>query len=154
LTRARGLPRLIAAGGVIATVLLTGCTIPPGDCRISIAGTDEPLARDDAMPAADVEVVVAPEDFDLAGTTVVEDAMGEPALVLVLHPAGAQRFEAYTRDHVGEFLLIALDDVVVSAPLINEAIPGGIVQISAGGDDPDWIRRFDGCLPVEVLGGG
>ena len=47
--------------------------------------------------------------------------------------SGAQKFATYTRDHVGEFFAIALDGVVISAPTINEAIPNGQVQISAGG---------------------
>ncbi len=47
--------------------------------------------------------------------------------------SGAQLFANYTRDHVGEYFAIALDGAVITAPTINEAIPNGQVQISAGG---------------------
>ena len=47
--------------------------------------------------------------------------------------SGAQLFARYTRDHVGEFFAITLDGTVITAPTINEAIPNGQVQISAGG---------------------
>jgi preprotein translocase subunit SecD len=47
--------------------------------------------------------------------------------------SGAQLFANYTREHVGEYFAIALDGSVISAPVINEAIPNGQVQISSGG---------------------
>ena len=47
--------------------------------------------------------------------------------------SGAQLFANYTRDHVNDFFAIALDGTVITAPRINEAIPNGQVQISAGG---------------------
>jgi preprotein translocase subunit SecD len=47
--------------------------------------------------------------------------------------SGAQLFARYTRDHVGEYFAITLDGTVITAPTINEAIPNGQVQISAGG---------------------
>ena len=47
--------------------------------------------------------------------------------------SGGQLFANYTRDHVGQYFAIVLDGAVISAPRINEAIPNGQVQISAGG---------------------
>ncbi|HET8786303.1 MAG TPA: protein translocase subunit SecD [Candidatus Limnocylindrales bacterium] len=47
--------------------------------------------------------------------------------------SGAQLFANYTRDHVNDYFAIALDGTVITAPVINEAIPNGQVQISAGG---------------------
>ena len=35
--------------------------------------------------------------------------------------------------HVNQYFAIVLDNVVISAPVINEPIPGGNVQISSGG---------------------
>ena len=144
---------VVSMVALVGTVLLASCTIAAGDCPITIAGTKDPLSRGDAMPA-DAEILVPSADFDLSVTGVVEDSMGEPAITFTMRPGAAQRFEAYTRDHAGGFLLIALGDVVVSAPQIDEAIPGGVVLITAPGGDPNWIARFDRCLPVEVLGGG
>jgi preprotein translocase subunit SecD len=49
--------------------------------------------------------------------------------------AAASVWADYTAAHVGEQTAFALDSQVVSAPRINEAIPGGRTQIS-GGDPP------------------
>jgi preprotein translocase subunit SecD len=47
--------------------------------------------------------------------------------------SGAQLFATFTSQHSGEYFAITLDNAVVSAPQINEPIPNGQVQISAGG---------------------
>ena len=47
-------------------------------------------------------------------------------------PAAANVWADYTAAHVGEQTAFTLDSQVVSAPRINEAIPGGRTQISGG----------------------
>lgn len=54
---------------------------------------------------------------------------------LQFKPAAANVWADYTAAHVGEQTAFTLDSQVVSAPRINEAIPGGRTQIS-GGDPP------------------
>jgi protein-export membrane protein SecD len=61
------------------------------------------------------------------------DQTGNRVVTFVLKSDGAKAFEDYTRAHVGEFFAIVLDSTVISAPQINEPIPGGRVQISSGG---------------------
>jgi preprotein translocase subunit SecD len=46
--------------------------------------------------------------------------------------SGARKFADYTANHVGEYFAIVLDGTVISAPVINQSIPNGQVQISAG----------------------
>jgi preprotein translocase subunit SecD len=46
--------------------------------------------------------------------------------------SGARLFADYTANHVGEYFAIVLDGAVISAPVINQSIPNGQVQISAG----------------------
>ena len=58
--------------------------------------------------------------------------VGERAVDFTLDAEGAQLFEDYTSDHVGEQFAIVLDGTVISAPVINEPIPGGKGQISGG----------------------
>lgn len=152
MTRSRRPGRAAVIGGLLAPMVLAGCTIAPTDCSMTIIGIDEPVARGDAMPA-DGDVVATRGDFDLTETAVAQDANGEPAIALVLRPPAAERFQAYTSDHIGGFLAIGLDDVVVSAPMINDAFPGGDILITGPGADPDWIQRFEQCLPVELFGG-
>ncbi len=43
---------------------------------------------------------------------------------------GARQFARLTKDNVGKRLAIVLDGQVLSAPVINEPIPGGVAQIS------------------------
>lgn len=55
-----------------------------------------------------------------------------PQIGLVFSPAGAEAFQALTRANVGRKLAIMLGDVVYSAPLIKEAIAGGMAIITLG----------------------
>ena len=50
----------------------------------------------------------------------------------VLKENGARLFEEYTRANIGNYFAIVLDSRVISAPRIENAIPGGRVQISSG----------------------
>ncbi len=57
-----------------------------------------------------------------------------PAVMLKLNNLGAKRFAEVTGENVHKRLAIILDDVVESAPKINERIPGGNARITLGGD--------------------
>ena len=50
---------------------------------------------------------------------------GAPAVGFRFNPTGARKFGQYTAENVGALFAIVLDDEVISAPRINEAIPGG-----------------------------
>ncbi len=54
----------------------------------------------------------------------------EPYVALDLTDRGARIFERITGENVGRRLAIVLDDVVRSAPVIRERIPGGHAQIT------------------------
>ncbi len=54
---------------------------------------------------------------------------------LQFKPAGANTWADFTAAHIGTQTAFTLDSQVVSAPLIQEAIPGGRTQIT-GGDPP------------------
>jgi preprotein translocase subunit SecD len=54
----------------------------------------------------------------------------EPVVSFRFDSAGARKFGAVTRDHVGELLAIVLDGKVISAPRIREPILGGSGVIS------------------------
>ncbi len=53
------------------------------------------------------------------------DQNGRPAVSFRFDPQGARAFGEYTAEHVGEPFAIVLDDEVLSAPVIQSAIPGG-----------------------------
>jgi len=55
-----------------------------------------------------------------------------PVVTTVFDSVGARRFARLTTEHVNERFAIVLDGKVLSAPNINEPIPGGRGQISGG----------------------
>jgi len=69
----------------------------------------------------------------VSSATVGTDQNGRPAVNFVLKDTGRDLFAAYTRDHIGQYFAITLDNRVISAPVINDSIPNGNVQITGGG---------------------
>ncbi|MEJ5250670.1 MAG: protein translocase subunit SecD [Chthonomonadetes bacterium] len=55
----------------------------------------------------------------------VYDQVGRPQVSFEFNADGARRFADFTRKHVGEILAIVLDNRIISAPRVNEAILGG-----------------------------
>ena len=69
--------------------------------------------------------------------------------------AGARQFGDVTRTNVGRRFAVVLDNEVISAPVINEAILGGSGQIS-GNFTPDTANQLAvllnaGALPADLL---
>jgi preprotein translocase subunit SecD len=53
------------------------------------------------------------------------DQNGSPAVSFRFNPQGARAFGEYTAENIGEPFAIVLDEEVISAPVIQSAIPGG-----------------------------
>ena len=68
----------------------------------------------------------------VASATIGADQTGQRTVDLVLRDEGRRLLAGYTRDHVGESVAIVLDGKVLTAPVIQDAIPDGQVQITAG----------------------
>jgi len=58
------------------------------------------------------------------------DQNGRPSVTFRFNPSGARKFGDYTAENVGSPFAIVLDNEVISAPVINEAIRGGSGQIT------------------------
>ena len=69
----------------------------------------------------------------VSSATVGTDQNGRPAVNFVLKDTGKTLFADYTRDNIGKYFAISLDNRVISAPVINDSIPNGNVQITGGG---------------------
>lgn len=68
---------------------------------------------------------------DLQQTTVGFDSKtGKPQVSLKFTGAGAKKFGQITKQNVGKILAITLDDQIIEAPRVNEAIYGGEAVIS------------------------
>jgi preprotein translocase subunit SecD len=100
--------------------------------------------RLDFVPLGDTQMVegqeVDPKQFpalfsgdQLSSATIGADQTGRRTVDFTLKPEGKDKFAQYTSENVGKYFAIVLDNKVISAPVINEAIPGGQVQISQGG---------------------
>ncbi len=79
---------------------------------------------------------------------------GAPMIVVNFNDQGSKLFEKITAENVGKQLAIVLDGKVISAPVIQEAIPGGTAQIT-GQFTPvqarDLVRNLNyGALPVPI----
>jgi hypothetical protein len=71
----------------------------------------------------------------------VDTSLAQPQVSVVLDPAGARAFGAYTAAHLKVRLAIALEGEVLSAPVIQTAIMGGRLRISLGG-----LGKFEASL--------
>jgi len=87
--------------------------------------------------AVDGQPLPTKEDVLFSGTELdqafpSQDSNGARAVGFRLKDAGAKLFGDYTSKNVGNFFAIVLDDLVVSAPVIQSAITGGDGIISGG----------------------
>ena len=69
----------------------------------------------------------------LETATIGSDADGDRTVNFTLKETGKNLFASWTTSHRDEQFAIVLDSAIISAPVINEPIPGGNVQISSGG---------------------
>ncbi|SNS81996.1 protein translocase subunit SecD [Tropicimonas sediminicola] len=82
------------------------------------------------------------------------DQNGRPAVSFQFNPSGARKFGDYTRDNVGSPFAIVLDNEVISAPVIQDHIPGGsgIItgQFSIEQSNELAVLLRAGALPAEM----
>ena len=94
-----------------------------------------------------------PEAFDPAAARTGEDPTTGGRIVNIgLLPEAAAEFETFTETNVGHSIAIVLDSRVLTAPVIQGAIPGGQIQISSGAKDGFPLR--DGSILVAYLQSG
>lgn len=88
----------------------------------------------------------------LASASVGVDSNDRPAVDFILKPTGAVLFADFTSKNVGNYFAITLDGVVVSAPIIQNSITGGDVQITGGGIN--GFSAEDAASLVAILNSG
>jgi preprotein translocase subunit SecD len=106
-------------------------TFNPVISRTSDPST-RPGAREVLLPSLDEEGIyyVLEESPVVTGEELTNaqpafDQNGRPAVNFQFNVSGARKFGSYTAENVGAPFAIVLDGEVISAPRINEAIPGG-----------------------------
>ena len=120
-----------------------------------------PLGSTQVQVGQELDLVAYPPLFSgdqIKSASIGQSSTGGLTVDFVLKDEGAKLFAEYTAAHVGEYFAIVLDGKVISAPVINEAIPNGQVQISAGSlggfsaaeaNDLVTILKF-GSLPFPI----
>ncbi|WP_282602987.1 protein translocase subunit SecD [Paracoccus sp. PARArs4] len=91
---------------------------------------------------------------DLVDALPATDQNGLPSVNFRFNPTGARAFGSYTSANVGQPFAIVLDNEVISAPVIRQAITTGSGQIS-GSMDFDQANQLAillraGALPAEM----
>ncbi|HHU62939.1 MAG TPA: protein translocase subunit SecD [Clostridiales bacterium] len=78
----------------------------------------------------------------------------KPMVFLELNDEGAEKFYKGTQENIDKIIKIVLDDVVISAPVVNEAIPNGQASISGSMtiDDAAELASLikSGALPIPI----
>jgi preprotein translocase subunit SecD len=95
-----------------------------------------PLGSTQMTQGQQVDLKAFPPLFSgdqVSSASIGANATGQRTVDFVLKDEGKNKFADYTSDNVGSYFAIVLDGEVISAPVINEPIPGGQVQISQNG---------------------
>jgi protein-export membrane protein SecD len=126
-----------------------GGRIPPSSELLPSAEADRPGFPESYVVSK--RVMVSGDHLTSASVTFDQ---GRPVVAFAFDSIGAKRFGDATRDNVGRLFAIVLDDVVISAPRINEPILGGRGIITGSfttqeAEDLALLLRA-GSLPVEV----
>jgi len=97
-------------------------TVPEGYRYLPLKNKNQNLLVGDSLLKGE-EIADARVDYDNGG-------FGMPKVSLSFKSKGAREFADITRDHVNKELAIIIDDVILSAPNINEPILSGRAEIS------------------------
>lgn len=79
---------------------------------------------------------VTGDDLQDAGVS-FDNETNRPNVSLSFNPKGTESFSKLTGDNVGGYLAIVLDNVIHSAPRLNERIPNGQARITLGSVNAD-----------------
>ena len=140
--------------------VLPGKSIPPGyEKRIMrVTSTNKEtnqLETNDRYILVKKKVEMTGEDLQNAYAFVDQTSFsGQNQVVVEFKPKGAKRFGDVTAQYVNKPLAMLLDDVVYSAPNVNEEITGGRCNIT-GGFSLEEARNLSmvlkaGALPAEL----
>ena len=126
-------------------------------------GTASVDARQILLPAMDEEGVfyileqspVVTGDDLVDSQPAFDQQSGQPAVTFRFNPAGARDFGNYTAANVGAPFAIVLDEEVISAPVIRQAITGGSGQITGNFTVEEStelaVLLRAGALPAEMV---
>ena len=117
-----------------------------------IPGQDALGTRPNPYPDGVFKTILTGADLKTAGVSASQ--LGAPEINFQLLDNGAKVFADYTAQHVGDVLAIVLDNTVLSAPVIQSAIPDGQGRITGKFNLEEAnslaIQMRYGALPVAL----
>ncbi len=115
---------------------------------------------DVSTSTVDAELAALFEPTGLNGTMVGRASLtfnqttGEPQVGLTFNSEGRKLFSQITKDHIGDYIGIFLNDVLIQFPVVREEIPNGQAEISGGftlEGAQTLVRNLNfGALPVPI----
>ncbi len=132
----------------------TGTVSPPRGARWAPDGKTLQLPPPAAPMQLEKKVILRGDDLADAQAAFDQNT-GEPVVNFQFKGKAAAKFEEFTGSHIGQHLTIALDNEVISSPVIRGKIPGGHGQISGGFLDIRAARDLAvllraGALPIPM----
>ncbi|HET9909684.1 MAG TPA: protein translocase subunit SecD, partial [Anaerolineales bacterium] len=119
-----------------------------------VTGSDTLPTPEGTDPAQDVVYHTIMTGQVLDSVNVSAGQVGGAAVDFVLTPEGRTIFAQHTAANTNKYLTITLDKVVVSSPIIQNAIPDGLGQISGGftpeGANALAVQLRYGSLPIPL----
>lgn len=89
----------------------------------------KPIEKDGQTYYLQPKVIISTADIASAEQG-FDPLWGQPTVSLVLNDAGRDRLAAFTETHIGKILAITVDGELLTAPVIQTAIPDGRLQIT------------------------
>ncbi len=140
-----------AATSPTATVEPAAATAPATATATTVTGATAPPTQ--ATPTGPIYHTVM-TGAALTDATVGRDEVGRWVINFTLTPDAARLFGTYTASHIGQSLAIVLDNVVLSSPNIEGAIPNGTGTITGNFTSQSAnelaLQLRSGALPVPL----
>lgn len=135
------------------TAALSG-RIPPGDILLYGERRDRTSGQKSREPYLLKKRTVLAGELLSDARVSIDTQYGEPFVSVNFNRQGARKFAQLTGEHVGDRMAIVLDNVVYSAPVIQEKIEGGRARIT-GSFTPEEAHDLAivlraGALPAPV----
>ena len=126
----------------------------------SLASASASTASASAAPLGADMYFQNPQKTDLSGSDLQQSLVsfdqntGQPVVQIQFTPNGTKKFAAITKRNVGKSVAMVLDEMIISAPVVNEPILQGDAVIS-GNFTTEQAKQLSvqlnaGALPVEL----
>ncbi len=118
------------------------------------AASTSPELLSDIILSAYQEPILTGGDLKRANLVFNQSTAGQPVVGLEFNDEGSKVFEEVTGANIGKELAIFLDGELISNPIINQGIAGGVAQINGdftAAEARDLVNNLNfGALPLPI----